>query len=884
GAGRFYQKAATKDFRGMVQILKDYVKPGSYRAFDTYFEDSSMPHKPTVTSTGAAGYPINDLMFETSLFSDPQGTATFAAMKWRIAEVSDESSPAFDPTKRRKYEIETVWDSGEITVFNSSIEIPASVLEVGHAYRVRVRMKDYSGRWSHWSDPIHFIVDSPLPTPILEDLRITEVMYNPPEPDPGNPTDNDEFEFIELKNTGPNTLDLTEVSFVEGITFDFNGSNVSSLEPGNFVLVVRNKVAFESRYGTDLSDIIAGEYIGNLQNSLNNGGEKIKLVDYSNGTIAEFKYENGWYPITDGDGFSLTMTEPEGGILYGPKEGLVAHWKFDDGPGSSIALDSAGTNNGTLNGDPTWTDGRIDGALNFDGNGDYVSASPISVLAGNSFTTQAWILVNDSGGVWNPVFMQHDLSNDGSYFYISNNKPAFYLINGASVAQAVSLDPINIDQWVHVAATNDGTTLNLYVDGQSKASASSAGMTGVSSDAYIGCEPVSLLYHTGLIDDFRVYNRPLSAYEFQEIANPMERLSRKSSWRASVYRNGSPGWDDNGILPNPGAIVINEVMSHSNEGPDWIELYNTTNESINIGGWFLSDNDRSEPNLMKYRIANGTIIYDNSYLVFYQDTDFNNPGDPGYIVPFGLSENGEKACLSSHLDPNGMLTGYRETEDFGASETNVSFGRYFKSSTGNFNFVAMDSNTPGGGNANPKVGPVVINEIMYNPPTGNQDEEYIELYNTTGASVTLWRIDKNTSWKFTDGIDLTFLSSPPVTIPADRYLLVVKDQASFTARYGIIPGVQIVEDYDGWLNDDGEKVEISMPGDTDESGTRYYIRIDRVNYSDGSHPEDCPNGLDLWPTEADGGGQSLSRKVPTDYGNDVANWKAASPSPGAPNP
>ncbi|MHC4544680.1 MAG: lamin tail domain-containing protein, partial [Planctomycetota bacterium] len=70
--------------------------------------------------------------------------------------------------------------------------------------------------------------------------------------------------------------------------------------------------------------------------------------------------------------------------------------------------------------------------------------------------------------------------------------------------------------------------------------------------------------------------------------------SEKDSWRASVYRNGSPGSDDSGILPNPGAVVINEVMSHSNAGPDWIELYNTSDEAINIGGWFLSDNDRDE--------------------------------------------------------------------------------------------------------------------------------------------------------------------------------------------------------------------------------------------------------------------------------------------------
>jgi hypothetical protein len=366
----------------------------------------------------------------------------------------------------------------------------------------------------------------------------------------------------------------------------------------------------------------------------------------------------------------------------------------------------------------------------------------------------------------------------------------------------------------------------------------------------------------------------------------MGRWSQKSSWRASVYRNGTPGWDDSGILPNPGTVVINEVMSHSSEGPDWIELYNTTDDPINIGGWFLSDNNREEPNLMKYRIADGTTINGNDYLVFYQDTDFNNLSDPGCLVPFGLSENGEKMCLSSRLDPNGMLTGYREVEDFGASLSNVSFGRYFKSSAGNYNFVAMDYNTPDSNNAYPRVGPVVINEIMYNPPTGNQDEEYIELYNTTGVPQTLYRFEgKNQPWKFTDGIDYVFSDSPPVTILPYGYLMVVKDMTAFTARYGSMPGgVQVIGDYDGRLSNAGEQLQIAMPGDIDEFGTRHYIRIDRVTYSDGLHPEDVPGGVDLWPTEADGLGKSLSRKVPADYGNDVANWKAATPSPGAVNP
>ncbi|MFC1738614.1 hypothetical protein ACFL1G_06165 [Planctomycetota bacterium] len=65
-----------------------------------------------------------------------------------------------------------------------------------------------------------------------------------------------------------------------------------------------------------------------------------------------------------------------------------------------------------------------------------------------------------------------------------------------------------------------------------------------------------------------------------------------------------------------------------------------------------------------------------------------------------------------------------------------------------------------------------------------------------------------------------------------------------------------------------------------EFGTPYYIRIDRVNYSDGSHPEDFPDlSTDPWPNGPDGQGSSLSRIAPTLYGNDVANWQASPPSP-----
>jgi hypothetical protein len=248
-----------------------------------------------------------------------------------------------------------------------------------------------------------------------------------------------------------------------------------------------------------------------------------------------------------------------------------------------------------------------------------------------------------------------------------------------------------------------------------------------------------------------------------------------------------------------------------------------------------------------------------------------------------LSENGEELCLSSA--EGSVLTGCREEEDFGAAATNVSFGRYFKPSTGNYNFVAMDHNTPRSPNGSPRVGPIAITEIMYNPswPDGgsysNEEYEYVELYNITGQPVTLYDSVEGVPWKILEGIDYTFPSDPPLTIPAGGCVVVVRNTTAFSWRYPSVPTDKILGPYAGRLSNAGEKIEIGMPGDVDGSGRRCYIRIDRVNYSDGSHPENCPGGVDLWPDLPDGHGFSLGRKVAEDYGNDVDNWQTSAPSP-----
>jgi lamin tail-like protein/CotH protein len=331
GQGKFYQEAVdrgySRTFEGMVQVMKDYViERMGHMATLCY--DWAIPATPQISYIGGLDYPENDLRFQTSAFSDPQGSGTFAALKWRIAEVTDDANPIYTPDEERNYEITPTWESAEIAPFVGSIQIPADGIKVGHTYRVRCRMKDTTGRWSHWSNAIQFVVGEPIPGEILTDLRITELMYNPATPTPAEVAagfiDKDDFEFIELKNTGTTTLDLSNVSFTNGFDVDyvFAGSNVTSLGAGDFVLVVKNQNAFEERYGTSLSSKIAGEYIGGLKNS----GEEIKLEDYLNGTIVQFEYNDnrGWPLPADGCGHSLVPLDtalPEarsGSLDYGP--------------------------------------------------------------------------------------------------------------------------------------------------------------------------------------------------------------------------------------------------------------------------------------------------------------------------------------------------------------------------------------------------------------------------------------------------------------------------------------------------------------------------------------------------------------------------------------
>jgi hypothetical protein len=488
--------------------------------------------------------------------------------------------------------------------------------------------------------------------PVAQNLRISEIHYHP--------ADDPNAEFIELTNVGSQSINLRLVHFAKGITFTFPSFE---LAPGGYCLLVRDLAAFAAVYGDKLP--VVGQYAG----SLDNAGEKIELLDAVGQIIQSFEYEDNWFDLTDGMGFSLTMRDPRTGD-----------------PGS------------------------------------------------------------------------------------------------------------------------------------------------------------------------------------------------KNAWRPSALAGGSPGTDDNGLLPEPGSVVINEILSNPSGGSDWIELHNTTDQSIDLSGWFLSDDGND---LTKYRIADGSLLPAGGYLVFTQDQHFGNAADPGSSKTFGLAKDGETVYLHSGLA--GVLTGYSEKEKFDASEAGISLGRWQKS-TGTYNFVALVEPTPGRANAAPVVGPVVITEIMYHP-ADQQDAEFVELLNISDKSVALYDAEKGAPWRLTDDmgsppVELLFPSDPVVHLLPGEYLILARDPAWIRAAHALPTRAKILAWGPGRLSDDTGKIQLSRPFAIDDDGRIEWLRVDRVSYSDGSHPQDFATGSDPWPIGADGRGMSLRRIDPQAYGNDPDNWQAAPPSPG----
>ena len=199
--------------------------------------------------------------------------------------------------------------------------------------RVQSRSRD-GGEWSALSEATYLVDVEPASA---DNLVITKIMFNPAAPNEAEEAAGfdrrGDFEYLEVFNKGGTTILLGGVHFEAGIQFTFPFGTV--LDPGERLVVVSNMAAFEMRYGAGLP--IAGEFENN--SNLDDGGERLHLVDASDQTIAEFTYDDdetmGWPSGPDGEGYALVIRKPESG---GDPD-LVGSWRSSGRPGGEPGLD-----------------------------------------------------------------------------------------------------------------------------------------------------------------------------------------------------------------------------------------------------------------------------------------------------------------------------------------------------------------------------------------------------------------------------------------------------------------------------------------------------------------------------------------------------------------
>jgi hypothetical protein len=366
---------------------------------------------------------------------------------------------------------------------------------------------------------------------------------------------------------------------------------------------------------------------------------------------------------------------------------------------------------------------------------------------------------------------------------------------------------------------------------------------------------------------------------------PPEMWPSPNQWGTSASVGGSPGNFE--VLPTKVPIVlVNEILSAPQmNADDAVELWNPNANPVDIGYWYLTD-DVNAPT--KYLIPPGTTIPGLGFVVLHKTNSFGLTDVLNALnrtnTSFGLKDDGDQIYLFSG-NSAGNLTGYYHGFSYGPSLSGVTWGSYINS-VRETKYVALSSNTLGATNASPLIGPVVISELMFDPPalvsggvaTQNTSDEYVELHNLTSQPVPLF--DTNhpaNTWRLGDGIHYEFPSG--VIMAPHGYLLVVNFSPeadpdslnAFRERYGLATNVSVYGPYEGRLNPAGDQVSLRQTGGPNpDAPNPPLVLVDHVNYGVTTP----------WLTNLNQTGDSLQRKNDAAFGDDPASWIATNPTPG----
>ncbi|MEN9676261.1 MAG: hypothetical protein RIS76_2157 [Verrucomicrobiota bacterium] len=333
------------------------------------------------------------------------------------------------------------------------------------------------------------------------------------------------------------------------------------------------------------------------------------------------------------------------------------------------------------------------------------------------------------------------------------------------------------------------------------------------------------------------------------LARPSFGEADPRAWAASERVGGSPGtWD--ALRPSPlRGVVINEFLAHTDDPvQDFVELYNGTALEVDLGGCVLTD----DPATNRFRLPLGTTLAPRAHLAFTQNQ-----------LGFRLSAGGEEIYL---ITPDGsrVLDAIR----FGPQENGVTSGR---TPSGSGVVRRLESPTPGAANSSWRHEALVFNELYFNPISGNDDDEFIELLNRSATPVNL------SGWRLTEGVDYEFPAG--TTVAPGGYVVVARNAARVRLNHPQLSPGLVLGNYGGTLANGGERIVLAMPDELVSTNLLGELRtnivevvVSEVTYVDEGR----------WSRWADGGGSSLELTDPEADPQQPGNWADSDESAKAP--
>ncbi len=304
------------------------------------------------------------------------------------------------------------------------------------------------------------------------------------------------------------------------------------------------------------------------------------------------------------------------------------------------------------------------------------------------------------------------------------------------------------------------------------------------------------------------------------------------AWDISDVAGGSPGLPE-AYRPNPlRSVVINELLPHSeNAGvPQYVELYNHSNQSNDLSGCILTD----DPTTNRFVIPAGTFVPPHGFVVFpSSQLGFALPGTGGTV--FFIKPDGTRVLDALQYEPQA---------------DGVAVGRW---PDGAGSFYQFTARTPGTNNSSVVIGDIVFNELMYNPISGNDADQYVELYNKGTNTVNLG------GWQVKSGVTFTFPSN--VVMTPGAYFVLAADQTNLWSKYPNLNSANTIGNWTGRLSHNGERVVLAMPQALYGTNT-IYVAEDEVTYGTGGR----------WGAWSGGGGSSLELVDAHANHRLAANW------------